>query len=614
MSNGKGLLQDLDQMGKEYGYGDRNFAQLIAGIANRGVAQPLGEAISAVTPDFIEEPINAGVNKLADATGFTDWFESLDAERQRDIVEFSGAASLLPGGVFLKSAAGKVPQVALPNQVKVPSTGMTRASGDVMIPGFYSNNPAEKIAGVAKFGVKGVGDVAMNMLDPRRAAMYKEYGIGPRSKVYGDQLKKVNKQIEDLGIEGKADKVRTDLANERYKETLSTLRQGYVESQLKLKEKLAENLAKGKKDKGKAITNLEDKIKKQKQALADFRKKPKAEMLEEIKASKGFNASSILYKKQEDLAEKFQSQLQATSNIRTQAGALEPSVANIPESASRMASALKGKTFFTKKDVGEDWYNSTANVVVDPDLGEAKKGAKKAVSDEMAGNFQSLIEDTWKRADNLDIDNSHLFVKKPGGKYTGNHQRDANFGPIPVALQNIFTGGEGAVKTKSYTDNRQLLAALNEQKNKLAKGDSGTFNVVREDANGFYVQFSKKGSAKVEGGVNIITHVDRNGTLTSVISDKHDIATPKWMKPVGAYLDYSLDQELSVTPPIQKKITPSGMRTTNTSGGISIGEAEGFASYVSNLKPSKSAVAKETASRVGAGMLGLQALQQEEEQ
>lgn len=542
------LLDDLDRMSQEYNRGERNFFDLVVGSLNRGVAQPIGEATSAVIPDAIEDAIGQGMLAIGDATGIAEAFRNLDPVTQRRITETAGAASVFPMFRGAGAVGAKAGQAALPNQVKLPSTGQTRASGDVIIEGFYSPSPLAKGLSVANFGVQGLKDVVKNVLDPRKTAMYKDYGLTNKAVEYAKKARQA--ELDYIGFsEGK-------------------------------------NVSKFTKEAAKAAG-----------------KKPSEMTQKEVKL--------YLDKRERTALETFQSQLQTVSNIRAQSGSPEARVTDFPKRASERASAIEGKTFFTKKDVGEDWYNSTANIDVEaPEQGSV-------IPQERANRFQQIIETTWENADNLDTENSLLFVKRPAGKYTGDHVRDTNFGTIPKALQDTFKGANDSFVP--FLDKDSLKLALNKQKNKLAKKKAGVnFNIVGEDADGFFVQYSKAGVGKTEGGINIVSHVDMKGIVTSVVSDKHDIATPKALKPLGDYLDYSMQHELTVTPPIVKSLYNKdgkmAQRNINNKGGMSIGEISAEAQTVANLKPTRATLADETYTKTGVGMLGLSGVLAEDEE
>lgn len=544
-----GMLDDLDRMGREYNRGDRNFGDLVAGSVNRGIAQPIGQAVSAVIPDFIEEPMARGAQFVADKTGLTDFIQRQDPVTQRRIEEYTGALGVIPQLRFAGATGSKLAQAAMPQSRQSDTTGMTRSSGDVFIEGFYGS-PAEKARGLVAFGMDGMYQMAMNLVDPRRPALYRDLGLTPQIKKRAGQVKNARAQLEDF-YSGNIEKYRKQLARENYNDI--------------------------KKSRKNFKTSFED-FYRQKQGTPDLSEERVGQFVE---------------KKYKNSLELFQSQLQANAHIRQQSNAPTANVRDIPSEAARMASARAGKAYFKASDFEGSWLDKAANF-------DIKDSTKKVMPALRAKQFESIITDTWENAAGINVAKANLFVKKPAGKYTGDHNRDISRNQKVIDnIKNVFKVGD---EPQPFVSKKELYEELvRENDYNKANKNKSVFNIVGEDADGYFVQFSFKGSAKTEGGVNALTHVNKNGQLTTIVSDVHDMAVGGPLKPLGRYLEYSMQDELTVTPPMVHNVVQKN-KNINTGGAVKKEEIEAFQGDVMSKRASLATTADEVNKRVGAGI------------
>lgn len=573
-------VKNLNKVEEETYSGDRNLLEALAGTAYYGVAKPFGDAVGyAVDQTFLPEvgqflldqtSVDETIGNLIDQAA-----QHIPERGQRFIKEGAGLLEAASGARFLTAAGNKALQVSNPQKFSSDTSGMTKSSGDVLVDGYYGG-PAARKAGLVKFGIDGVKQMALNIANPSRSAMYRDYGLTPQTRRWAQQTSAKKAIVDDFDA-GNVEKYVEAYAREQYN-------------------------ALGKKTKSEKT-------------------------FEQWRSGRNIDLDTVrnsLVKDYDDSLELFQAQLQANSHIREQSNAPQADVRDIPSEAAQIASARAGKTYFGAEDFGGDWFNSAANFDV--------RSGKKVMPDSRARTFQEHITNTWENAAGINTDGAILYVKRPTGKFTGNHSGDVqSYGKSgreqTKVLRDLFATSEEIAKKKDgtpavtkggkpimkLTDHqpfdtvKELRMVMEEQLEELKANKSDkTFNIIDSDGEGIYVQYSFAGSGKTEGGVNAITHVNKNGTLTTVISDVHDMAVGgdgilgKALSPLNKYLHFSMKDELTVTPPIvEDTIGKKNNANRGRSDAKSREEIEAFQNEVTALRPSKATSVDEIVKRLG---------------
>lgn len=240
------------------------------------------------------------------------------------------------------------------------------------------------------------------------------------------------------------------------------------------------------------------------------------------------------------------SQMQQLANIRAQANAR----AKGPEASDPFMLAVSdpnSNIFFEPNKIGKDWYAKTGN-----------KGANiSPVSAEDALTAQKHFEHTWL---NGDTSNVKVVVKKPRG-VGGDHFSDvvANNGRFKKAL-NVFEvtrGGQKVIREfDSVSDLEKALMRNSGKKIHKVEGKQEkevAYTVFKTDDTGVWIKGSRAGTAKTEGGINMIMKVEPNGNITGYMSDLHDMFDK--VPIVKDILNYTLPTKmLAVTPPMQSNV------------------------------------------------------------
>jgi hypothetical protein len=235
-----------------------------------------------------------------------------------------------------------------------------------------------------------------------------------------------------------------------------------------------------------------------------------------------------------------QQQLQATANISTQAGREASEMLKqvaVTASDSDVLTRTNGMPYFSPNRQS-NWYND----IVEPTGNTADN---KVIQDHIV-SAQGLAPDERVK----------FIVKKATGKQTGKHWEDILQSDVKNPIAEAFAkyGKENqAYNLAGYTfeSNTQLANYLKpllekEMKGKREKAQKSipknAPKIVEKVANrqiktnyslkytdpkdiekyGVWIEGSTMGSAKVEGGVNFLMKVNRDGSLQAVMSDKHD--------------------------------------------------------------------------------------------
>jgi hypothetical protein len=239
------------------------------------------------------------------------------------------------------------------------------------------------------------------------------------------------------------------------------------------------------------------------------------------------------------------SQMQQMANIRHQANA-EARIKEGTDPFMLAATDPNSPMYFRPSERGDNWYHETAN-----------KGANlKELSPEESKTVQDHVMGAWgiKKDDDVKI-----VVKKPTGM-GGNHFKD-------VVAQNkyfkhalhVFDVGQskrgGKIEFDSVDDLYEALENRSEVLIKEAgkKDKVKAFRVVKTDDTGVWITGSRAGSAKVEGGINMLMKIEPNGNITGYMSDLHDFLDK--VPVVKDILNYTLPTKvLAVSTPMQSNI------------------------------------------------------------
>jgi hypothetical protein len=212
-------------------------------------------------------------------------------------------------------------------------------------------------------------------------------------------------------------------------------------------------------------------------------------------------------------------------HIQQQAGRQGPVHPAMAEIANR-----SNLETYTPNEPGviSDWMKTNA--------GTEAGGEAVELSDNVANYIENHVKNAWGNADTL-------VMKRARSGTGGNHFNDMYRGKLaPVGpLREAFLKEdsiEGIYRHLKKNENK----GANFWKVKTKSADD-----LAE--NGLWLTGSGPGSAITEGGVNWVMKVDPDGTLMSVISDKHDFLEK--IPGVGKVAEEMLPNELvAVTPPM----------------------------------------------------------------
>lgn len=224
-----------------------------------------------------------------------------------------------------------------------------------------------------------------------------------------------------------------------------------------------------------------------------------------------------------------QSQMQQMANIKKQAGGKTRGEDATKDFINAATDPDAPQGFVNTAEAGQGWYhNSTSNAK------SVINGISKADSD--------IIEEHVMRVWKADPNKTNIIVKTPRSDYTGNHFEDVLARNTNVTrVAELFADDNGNfVPFESGQALKDAIGKLNKE-NKTYQRKSGSnkpgdpkrdkttgkqegnlFSVERVEDDGVWLQMSKAGQAKVEGGVNMLIKLDINGNLTGVMSDLHD--------------------------------------------------------------------------------------------
>ena len=486
-------------MQEEFDSGDRNLGEYIVGTGYHGLAKPFEDAVSLLVPDKVEEAISSATQSFMDYTGLTDVLNNIDPDKKRFSSEFMG----IFGAVTPVKAAGRL---------VVPDAGTARAgrdasSGDVIFENFYQSDVDTQtpMAG-SEWIRRNVNDEVASVYNKALGAI--DWGSKGGKRVITNMFNPATRALyEEYGIS-------------------PVFKDGY--NALKKEER----------------------------------------KLEEMKAAGA--EQNELSKQQAVITKTIQTvhaQMQQMSHIRRQAEA----VASVEDIPTRFALASADpnvpELYFRPKDVGDNWYEQTGARA--PTLGVP-------ITKEHAKFAQKHFENAWKSS-GLDMGRAAVIVKVPNAPMTGDHFASLAYTAQLNTVERVFRpekgrgfvdfkpGVEGPIplvdKLKnSIIEANEKIKKAEESKAEQHKADlfyikepSKQVKVLDTDETGVWVTFSHAGRGKVEGGVNVLFHVDVLGNIEGYVSDLHDFLNKAPV--LGKALDISLPtQVFAVTPPMQTNV------------------------------------------------------------
>jgi len=254
--------------------------------------------------------------------------------------------------------------------------------------------------------------------------------------------------------------------------------------------------------------------------------------------------------------------------------------------------------------------------IIKPYLGKGVKVNNKML-DKIEDHFGSVWENNGEKFN--EASNPILVIKKSTPK-SGNHQQDILArNDLTTKVSDAFLTLKGTGKNV-FKNDKELYKALED----VGIKPQGSLKDVNEK--GVWVSNSKVGSAIVEGGINILMKVEKDGRLTAVMSDEHDFLEK--LPFVGKILNEYLPNRLvAVTPPLHghikrlrkrqieesfggKKEYPMGKGKPVRSAQVPSGSS-GWEEVIKNYlkaRPSKKGVIKETAKVAGVAGAGAYSL------
>lgn len=501
-------VRDLNKVQQQYDEGDRNLLEYILGTGYYGVAKPIETITSAVIPDL---GVGEAVGEALDKTGIPDYInENVSEDVRRALGEATGLAGVLP--------VGRALGLRRANENK----GMFTSSGDVYKKGHY--NPEEvQVSGV--------------------------------EKALGDAI------AIDMGLAGKT---LNNVANV-YKKGRGT----------------AEFVTKGLGRVGNLIFNPKARALYTEYGISPVYKEAFDAYETALKSGNKADIDSAI-----QIA---QSQMQQMAHIKRQSGQKPKKFDATEEFALASADPNVPQMYFKPGDYEGSWFHKTAAKGATTPEGRTDTSFRKQDSD----FIQNHVEKAWK----FNPDKTRIMVKAPRSDITGNHFNDVLARNTAVSsvvdlfvdngkfkafdtVEDLKKAMEG-IQTKSHTyaynmykkdsngkpvldkdGNKIILHKKGDKKTneKTGKALSPSFAIKSSDDTGVWITMGKAGTAKVEGGVNMLVKIDKDGNLIGVMSDVHDFyekaRIPKTNitirnRPMEAALPTTV---FAVTPPMQSNV------------------------------------------------------------
>ena len=512
-----GMLEDaINKVGREYQTGDRNEAELALGTtaaAGRKVGDMAATVLDYMVPDAlgIGETAAEAYDYLADTTagqylfGQKENFKEAYPRTARGIGEALDTTGLLGVAGLRKGLMGD-PR----------NKGQVLTEGDVIVEGFYNPKQVEFAPKVEDFIANRQQQYKQNQATGQPSSALTRF-LGTGEGKYVD-MARFAKGFGEWGTRGVKRGIKSVFSPEA-----RALYAEYGVNQVDLE---AVNKWKASQDK-----------------------------LSRLKES-GASANAV---REATRAEKeargiAQAQLQATANIRQQANNIGASKVDEIDMSIKAATdpqvlkTLGGKSYF-QPNKSDDWYHS----IVSPAMPEFDRGDFSAADSDVIQRHLYMAQKP--------SDDAKFIVKRTSTYETGKHWEDLfdrNTTLDPIA--NAFVQLQRDTGRLEFNDNAELMKYLTD-KQKDANGKK-RYTIKFDDpnspenGNGIWISTSKVGSAKVEGGINTLYRVDKDGALIGVMSDKHDFLEK--IVGLGQLLSNRLPTDvIAVTKPLRYDIFSS---------------------------------------------------------
>lgn len=263
-------------------------------------------------------------------------------------------------------------------------------------------------------------------------------------------------------------------------------------------------------------------------------------------------------------------QMQAMSNIKRQAGQV-PRGRDMTFGFAEAASDVNSpKVYFRPTEYGDDWFAEA--VAPGSTFGGFRPEDSKFI--------QNHVEKVWAGKKGYNPDKTYVTVKTPRSDITGNHFRDVLANNKAVTkVSNLFLG-KGGPSYKTYGSVEELKQALKtlESDNKYTRGEKAgqikkdslgrdrtpPIKVLKSDDTGVWITITDRdaviGTAKTEGGVNMLVKVEPDGNLTGVMSDAHNMYEEFRIpftktKVRNRLMEKALEDDvIALTPPMQTNV------------------------------------------------------------
>lgn len=485
------MLQDMDKVSKEYSSGDRNYGEFLLGQAGI-VGNKVGDAFATVGDYMVPDALGVGetVGKGIKYLANTEAGQWVGQQAEDFAKANPRTARALSEGLGASNLIGLGSLRRGLFQTDEALKGMHESSADVIVPNFYNPREVQYSPLVEK---------ALEKISPDKKS-------ATSAEVYTGDNKRQNAIRKALGFGGWAAKgisrVAENLVNPYNRAT-------YAEY----------GMAPSYRD-----------------AYNKFMEVDK--LFNEGKATQFERAKAL------DIAH---SQMQQMANIRAQAGA-KAKVKEASDPFMLAATDPNSPNYFKPNDIGKNWYEQT--------------GAKGATIDKISSTEAQKVQDHVTKAWGLGADIANgdvkVVIKRPTG-VGGNHFNDvvASNSRFKHALH-VFEVGQKQRGGVEFGSVDELKTALEKRSDVLVKKEGKkekerAYRVVGSDDEGVWITSSRAGSAKVEGGINMLMKVEPNGNITGYMSDLHDFLDK--VPGVKNVLEYTLPTKvLAVTPPMQSNV------------------------------------------------------------
>ena len=267
-------------------------------------------------------------------------------------------------------------------------------------------------------------------------------------------------------------------------------------------------------------------------------------------AQKDFEEGKITQEKRDEAKRTAHQQLQATSNIRIQGNAeakgydlTEDAIVN---AADVGAATRAGSTYWNPK--GDNWFN---------DIVAPSRPNQNTKFDRWMPRDGKVAQDHILRAWGVDPTKEDVkFIVKNSRRISGPHHYDLfNKNKVANGIGRSFNDYFKATEKRSFPTSRDLHDYLVDPKRQYDDEGNKLYTVKFDDPKtvsddgGVWVTGSTVGTAKVEGGINLLYKVYPDGRMLGFMSDLHDFLEK--VPVLGQGLSGALPTKVvAITPPL----------------------------------------------------------------